>query len=441
MPVPDARRTADFAERLRGSVLTPGDPGFDEARSTWNGRFDRKPALVARCSAPEDVAEAIRFARDEDMELSVKGGGHSYAGNTVLADSLLVELSALDSVEVDPDARRAVVGGGARWGAVDAATQKHGLATTAGTVSTVGVAGFTLGGGSGWLARKHGLALDNLRGVEVVTADGEIRRADEEENADLFWALRGGSGNFGVVTSFEYDLHPVGPEVLAGQIFYPFERASELLRFYRDYFRDAPEELMCYPFFLRVPPIELFPELFHGHLALDFVVAYLGPVEEAEEHIRPFQELGDPFLDLTQPQAYLTLQQSFDAGMPSGNRWYSKSQQMDELSDEAIDTLVENLDPFPGEFTVTYLGPHDGAIHRVDPRATAYAHRSSATTVCTSTCWATWRPSASPRRITRTSSVSPGSRPAGTPTTSSTATTTSSRRTDRRPWPTPPCAV
>lgn len=378
MSTPGPERIDDLEARLRGSVLRPDDDGYDEARSMWNGRFERRPALVARCASSEDVAAAVRFARDEGMELSVKGGGHSYAGNTVIEDSLLVDLSALDSVEVDAEARRAVVGGGARWGAVDAATQEHGLATVGGTVSTVGVAGFTLGGGSGWLTRKHGLALDNLRGAEVVTASGDIVRADDDENADLFWALRGGSGNFGVVTAFEFALHPVGPEVLAGQVFYPFERAKELLRFYRDYFLDAPDELMCYPFFIRVPPIELFPELFHGELALDFVIAYIGPVEEAHEHLDPFRKLGDPFLDLVAPQPYLTLQQAFDAGMPGGNRWYSRSQQLDELSDRAIDTLVDSLAPFPGELTTAYLGPHDGAVSRVPSDATAYAHRSSA---------------------------------------------------------------
>ena len=378
MPTPHPERVTDFEQQMSGSVLRPDDAGFDEARRVWNGRFQREPALVARCHGAEDVAAAIGFARAEGMEISVKGGGHSYAGNTVLDDSLLIDLSALDSVEVDAEARRAVVGGGARWGAVDAATQAHGLATTGGTVSTVGVAGFTLGGGSGWLARKHGLALDNLRRVQVVTAGGDIIRADEDENADLFWALRGGSGNFGVVTSFEYELHPVGPEVLAGQVFYPVERAPELLRFYRDYFLDAPDEVMCYPFFIRVPPLELFPELFHGKVALDFVVAYAGPVEEAWEHVQPFRELGDPFLDLVAPQPYVMLQQSFDAGMAAGNRWYSRSQQLDELTDDAIDTLLGHLDPFPGPLTAVYLGPHDGAVSRVPADATAYPHRSSA---------------------------------------------------------------
>ncbi|MDX1493445.1 MAG: FAD-binding oxidoreductase [Longimicrobiales bacterium] len=375
-PAPD--HASQLEGELDGDLLEPGDAGFDEARAVWNARFQPKPELIARCASSEDVSRAVRFARDEGLTLSVKGGGHSYAGNTVADEGLLVDLAPLSSVEVDPEARIVTVGAGARWGAVDAATQEHGLATPGGTVSTVGVAGFTLGGGGGWLTRKHGLAADNLRGAEVVTAEGDIVRASQDENADLFWALRGGSGNFGVVTSFELQLHPVGPELMTSQIFFPVERAPELLRFYRDFFRDAPDEVMCYPFFIRIPPLDVFPELFHGKVALDFVLAYLGPVEEADEHLAPFRELRDPFLDLTMPQSYLALQQSFDAGMASGNRWYSRALQFDELSDAAIDTLVQGLDPFPGAFTAVYLAPYSGAPARKAPDATAFPHRSSA---------------------------------------------------------------
>lgn len=377
--MPDAPDSpADLKRQLHGDLLRPGEPGFDEARTVWNARFRPEPELVARCASAEDVSRAVRFARDEGTALSVKGGGHSYAGNTVADEGLLIDLSPLSSVEVDADARRVTVGAGARWGAVDAATQEHGLATPGGTVSDVGVAGFILGGGGGWLTRKHGLAVDNLLGAEVVTAKGEIVRASEEENPDLFWALRGGSGNYGVVTSFELQLHPVGPELMTAQIFYPVQRAPELLRFYRDFFRDAPDEVMCYPFLIRVPPLDVFPELFHGTVALDFVLAYLGPVEDADEHLAPFRNLRDPFLDLTMPQSYIALQQSFDAGMVAGNRWYSRALQFDELSDDAIDTLVQNLDPFPGAFTAVYFSPYSGAPARSAPDATAFPHRSSA---------------------------------------------------------------
>jgi FAD/FMN-containing dehydrogenase len=220
--------------------------------------------------------------------------------------------------------------------------------------------------------------VDNLRGADVVTAEGDRVRASANENPDLFWAIRGGGGNFGVVTSFEYALHEVGPELLAGQVLYPAARAGELLRFYRDFFSDAPDEVMCYPFLLRVPPLDVFPREFHGTLALDFVVAYVGEVSEGLAHLQPFRDRGDPILDVVAPQPYVDLQQAFDAGMGKGNRWYSRSQRMNELSDEAIDTLVKHLAPFPGEFTSVYLSPPGGARERVAPHATAYPNRSSA---------------------------------------------------------------
>lgn len=374
----DPDRIDQLSRTIQGTIARPGQKSFETARTVWNARFLRSPALIARCLESEDVAAAVRFARHEGMALSVKGGGHDYAGNTVAEGSLLIDLGPMDSVEVDVTARRAVVGAGATWGQVDGATYPHGLATPGGTVSSVGVAGFSLGGGSGWLTRKHGLAVDNVQAARIVTASGEIVRADERENPDLFWAIRGGGGNFGVVTSFEYALHALAPQVLAGQVFYPLERAAEILRFYRDRFRDAPDELMCYPFFIRVPPMEPFPEAYHGRVVLDLVVAWLGPVEDGAAHVAPFRGLGDPFLDLVAPQPYTTLQQAFDAGMGKGNRWYSRSQQLDDLTDAAIDTLVDALDPFPGAFTAVYLGPHGGAAGRVASDATAYPHRSSA---------------------------------------------------------------
>lgn len=378
MPSRDAALKADLAPLLTGPVLAPGDPGFGDARTVWNARFIRTPALVARCEGPEDVSAAITFARRNGLEISVKGGGHDYAGNTVGEGTLLLDLSGLRTVEVDPDARVARIGAGCTWADADAATTPHGLASSGGTVSTVGVAGFTLGGGAGWLARSAGLAVDNLRSAEVVTADGEIRTASADENPDLFWALRGGGGNFGVVTNFETGLHPVPEQVLSGQVIYPGERAGELLRFYRDTFRDAPDELACFPFLLRIPPLEIFPAEWHGKLAFDFVLAWFGDPDEGAAHIAPFQALGETILDYVVPQTYTQLQTSFDGGMGKGNRWYSRAEQFDALTDEAIDALVGGLEPFPGEFTTVYLAPHGGAAGRVPPDATAYPHRSAA---------------------------------------------------------------
>jgi FAD/FMN-containing dehydrogenase len=378
MPIFNRDRLAQLARDIAGKTLLPGVNGYDAAREVWNARFNRNPACIVLCREPGDVAKALRFARAEGLPLSVKCGGHDYAGNTVGEGSLLLDLSPMREVRVDPANRLVTVQAGATWADVDRATQAHGLATPGGTVSSVGVAGFTLGGGEGWLIRKHGLAVDNLRGADVVTAEGDRVRASANENPDLFWAIRGGGGNFGVVTSFEYALHEVGPELLAGQVLYPAARAGELLRFYRDFFSDAPDEVMCYPFLLRVPPLDVFPREFHGTLALDFVVAYVGEVSEGLAHLQPFRDRGDPILDVVAPQPYVDLQQAFDAGMGKGNRWYSRSQRMNELSDEAIDTLVKHLAPFPGEFTSVYLSPPGGARERVAPHATAYPNRSSA---------------------------------------------------------------
>jgi FAD/FMN-containing dehydrogenase len=365
-------------EAITGEMLTPGDDGYDEARAVWNGRFDRRPALIVRCTSADDVAAAVRLARARSMAISVKGGGHDYAGNTVGDGGLLIDLGRMRDVEVDPERRRARVGAGATWRQVDEATQAHGLATPAGTVSNVGVAGFTLGGGAGWLTRKHGLSVDNLLSAEVVTASGDIVQADATENPDLYWAIRGGGGNFGIVTGFEYALHEVGPDVVAGQVMYPVERGGELLRFFRDQMREAPDELMAFAFFLRVPPLEFFPEEHHGRIAIDFVLGWFGAVEEGEAALAPFRGHGDPIFDMVGPQPYLQLQQSFDAGMSSkGNRWYSRFHFIDDLTDEAIDTIVDGLGEMPGDFTTVYLGAEGGAPGRFDADATAYPHRSS----------------------------------------------------------------
>jgi len=373
-PIPHPRVEA-FTAIIDGFVLQPQDAGFDAARSVWNARFDRTPDLIVQCANTDDVVASVNFAREEGHPLSVKGGGHDYAGNTVGEGGILIDLSPMRGITVDPEGRRAVVEAGATWAGVDAATQAHGLVTPGGTVSSVGVAGFTLGGGAGWLTRKFGMAVDNLLAAEVVTAGDEVVRASEEENPDLFWALRGGGGNFGVVTRFEYRLHEFGPRILAGQILYPLDQAGELLRWYRDYMKEAPDEIGVFPFFIRIPPLPAFPSEMHGKVVLDFVVAYAGPVSEGEAHLRPFQEHHGAIMDTVAPIPYVSLQQAFDAGMGKGNRWYSRYLQLREVSDAFIETLLENLDPFPGPFTAVYLGAQGGAAGRVSPDATAYPHR------------------------------------------------------------------
>jgi len=363
----------------RDADLRPGDPGYDEARAVWNGRFDSRPALICRARTSADVADALERARAAGLPVTVKSGGHDYAGHSACAGGLLIDLSPLDSIAVDPQARRARAGAGVRWGRFDAATLAHGLATPGATVSTVGLAGFTLGGGEGWLSRRYGLACDNLAAAEVVTASGQVIRADATRNSDLFWALRGGGGNFGIVTALEYRLHPVPTDVLCGQIVYRAEHAAELLRFYRDRFRDAPDEVMCYAFFYRAPPVEPFPADWHGAVALAFVAAYLGPVEQGTTWYAPFRRLAEPVLDWLAPQPYLTLQQSFDAGMGvAGHRWYTRAHYLDALTDPAVDALVDAIDPLPGAFTTVYLSPTGGAVGRAAPDATAFPHRSAA---------------------------------------------------------------
>lgn len=363
----------DLASRVQGRVLEPDDPGFDEARSLWNTRFDRIPDLVIQCRDASDVASAIGYAREEGLGLSVKGGGHSYAANSVADGGLLIDLSGLKTIEVDPEARTARVSGGVTCGELDAATQQHGLATPTPTVSSIGVVGAALGGGSGYLSRKHGLLADNVVDFGVVTADGAQTRASATENPELFWALRGGGGNFGVVTSLTLTLHEVGPEVLAGQIIYPFDRAGEMLSFFRGFMGSAPDELQCYPFMFRVPPIDLFPEETHGSPVLDFVVCHID--SEAGEVIQPLRELGDPILDFVAPAPYTAVQQTFDPNLPKGHRYYSKGHNLPDISDEVIDTVTQHVPHMRGEFTASYFEPLGGAIGRVDVSATPYAGR------------------------------------------------------------------
>jgi FAD/FMN-containing dehydrogenase len=374
---PDSNHTAALRDRLHGDLLNPGDEGYEAARTVFNAMVDRYPSYVVRPTGAADVMAAVDFAREHDLLLSVKGGGHNFAGTAVCDDGLTIDCSRMDGVRVDPEARTARVGPGATWADFDHEAGAFDLATTGGLVSTTGVAGLTLGGGQGYLARKHGLTVDNLRSVDIVTAAGDLVHASDEENPELFWALRGGGGNFGVVTSFEFDLHPVGPEVLAGPIFHPYEDAREALRFYREFTADAPDELACYALVVRVPPEEPFPEARRGDPAVAFAVCYAGPLDEAEDAVEPLRAFGDPTLDGVGPIPYPALQRSFDDGSPAGHRWYTKAHYLDGLPDDAIDTILEFTDPFPGPLTQVGIEPMGGAIARVDATATAFPHRDA----------------------------------------------------------------
>ena len=363
--------------RLRGQVLTSADRAYDEARRGWNGRFDRHPAAIVRCVDAGDVQAAVLFAREHDLPPAVRSGGHDFAGNSTSDGGLVIDLSLMNHVSVDPSAKRLRVEPGARWAQVDAATQAHGLATTGGTVSTVGVAGFILGGGSGYLSRKFGLGLDNLLAADIVTADGRLRHVSSREHADLFWALRGGSGNFGIVTALELQLHGLGAEVTAGQIIHALDDAPAGLRFYRDFMRGASDDIQGYAFFIRIPPIPAFPEALHGQVVLDLVVAHAGDQAEAERALAPLRGFGSPALDTVARVPYTGLQQAFDAGMASGNRWYSRSHYLRDLNDDAIETIVSRVASLPGAFSMVYLGGEGGASGRAPADATAYPHRDA----------------------------------------------------------------
>lgn len=377
----------NLIESGSGQVVLEGDDGYDQARAVWNGMIDRRPAVIVRCASSGDVVAALGFAREHGLEVSTRGGGHNVAGRAVVEDGLMLDLSLMNGVEVDPELRRAYVQPGARWADVDRETQAHGLATTGGLDSRTGVAGLTLGGGLGYLARTYGLAADNLVAAEVVTAAGEVVRASEDSNADLLWALRGGGGGFGVVTSFEFRLHEVGPEVAVGQAYILREHAAEALTFYREFTETAPDEVACYALALRIPPVDPFPAEHHGEVAIGIVAMHCGSVESGEDALAPLAALDNAILSFVAPMPYAVLQSSFDAGAPDGGRYYYKSEYLSALPDEAIDAIVGQLDPFPGDFTMVGLEPLGGAINRVARDATAFPHRDSA---LVASVWGGW---------------------------------------------------
>jgi len=366
-----------FRSAFKGRIIGPDHNEYDTARAVWNGMIDRRPAWIAYCQDNDDVIAAVNFAREQRLRVSVRCGGHSVAGKAVLDDGLTIDLSAMSQVAVDPESRIATVQGGARLGNVDAATQAHGLATPAGIVSETGVGGLTLGGGVGYLARRFGLTSDNLLAADVVTAAGELVRASPEENPDLFWALRGGGGNFGIVTSFEFRLHEVGPEVLVGEAFHRIEDAREVLDFYRDLAKNAPDELTAYAFIVNVPPMEPFPEAAQGKPCIAVVCCYCGDHEQGRQILAPLETFGDPIFRFVMPMSFVDLQQSFNAGVPDGGRYYWKSGFLRQLSDECLDTFAAQVATLPGPYSIVGFEPLGGAINRVEASETAFPHRDA----------------------------------------------------------------
>lgn len=356
-----------FQARVRGTLIQRGDPCYEEARTVFNGMTDKHPALIVRCAGVADVIAAVQFARERDLLVSIRGGGHGVGGNAVCDDGLVIDLSTMKSVRVDPKERTARAEGGAAWGDFDHETQAFGLATTGGIVPSTGIAGLTLGGGIGYLNRKYGLACDNLVSAEVVTADGQWRRASAEEHGDLFWALRGGGGNFGVVTSFQYRLHPVG-HVLGGEVIYPLDQAKKVLRFYRGWSTAAPDELRADATLLSGP---------HGP-ALDIIVCYCGRLEEGEQVLRPLRACGSPMADTVAPVPYATVQNLLTAVFQPGFRHYWKAGFVRTLSDDAIEALVDFFaGAVPGFFAAIAIEHVGGAISRVGPQDTAFTHRDA----------------------------------------------------------------
>ena len=362
---------------IRGSVLVPGDPGYEDAARIWNGAHDgRRPALVVSCSGAADVLTAVAFARDYEVPIAVRGGGHSVAGFSTSDDAIVIDLGPINAVRVDPVARRATVGGGAVWADVDHDTQAHGLATTGGLVSSTGVAGFTLGGGIGWLMRKHGLACDNLVSADVVTADGQFVRASASENAELFWGLRGGGGNFGIVTQFEFELHELGPLVYAGPIFYPADLAGELLRRFRDWAPSAADDITAVVNLTTAPPLPVIPEAWRGKKVAAVVAASAGPVDEGASQVEAFRGMGEPIADLLGPMPYKMIQTLLDPRWPKGTHAYFKSTNLARLDDAVIDKLCTAHGHTAGPQCEIHVHQMGGAVARVGDGDTAFAERS-----------------------------------------------------------------
>ena len=373
IPAPEEFAFEELRANLRGALIRPADEGYDEARALYNAMIDKRPALIARCADAADVITCVNFAREHELPLAIRGGGHNGPGLGSCDEGLIIDLSAMKGVRVDPKARTARVEGGATWGDVDHATHAFGLATVSGIISTTGVGGLTLGGGHGHLSRKYGLTIDNLLSADVILADGSLVKANEDENDDLFWAIRGGGGNFGVVTSFLLSLHPVST-VVGGPTLWPLEQSAEVMSFYRDFIADAPEELNGFFAFLTVPPAPPFPEELHLRKVCAVVWCYVGSEEDAAAALAPALEVGTPLLHGVQAMPYPALQSAFDALYPPGLQWYWKGDFVRELTDEAIAEHVRFAE-VPTVHSTMHLYPIDGAVNRVGSDETAWSYR------------------------------------------------------------------
>jgi FAD/FMN-containing dehydrogenase len=376
-----------FRASLRGELLQPGDDGYDTTRRVWNGMIDRRPALIARCAGVADVIGAVDFARTHDLLVSVRGGGHNVTGNAVCDGGLMIDLSPMKGIRVDPVRRTARAQAGVTWGELDHETQAFGLATTGGQISMTGIAGLTLGGGLGWLMRKCGLTIDNLLAVDLVTADGRFLTASAAENEDLFWGVRGGGGNFGIATAFEFRLHPVGPVVTSGMVMYPAARGRELLGFFRDVMAGASDDLTAMVGFLTAPPAPFVPADLQGEPAVALILCHAGSAEDGQRVVEQIRSFGPPAVDQLGPMPYLAVQRLFDASMPAGRHVYLRSDHLGGLSDEVIDTIVVNAAAVTSPLSAALVLSLGGAVARVGEHETAFGHRDTPFDIVVFSVW------------------------------------------------------
>ena len=364
-------------DKVKGQIVLPDDANYNEVREIWNAMIDRRPAAIVQCADAHDVSQAIKYARENELEISVRGGGHNIAGSALCDNGMMIDLSNMRTVRVDAENRRAYVEPGATLGDFDKAVQVHGLATPVGINSTTGIAGLTLGGGFGWLTRKYGMTIDNLVSAEMVLADGRTMQTSENENTDLFWAIRGGGGNFGVVTRFEFALHSVGPEILAGLIVFPADQAKQVFVKYREFVKSAPEELNVWVILRKAPPLPFLPEKVHGKDVIVLAIFYAGDIASGEKLIDPLRGFGDPYGEHIGTQPYAQWQQAFDPLLTPGARNYWKSHNLTELSDGVLDSVIEFAGKIPSPQCEIFVGLVLGAANRVASEAMAYGHRDA----------------------------------------------------------------
>jgi FAD/FMN-containing dehydrogenase len=362
---------------VKGQVILPGDQSYDEVRKIWNAMIDRRPAVIVQCAEANDASHAIAFARENGLEISIRGAGHNIAGNAVCEGGMMIDLSTMTKVSVDAAKRRAYVEAGATLADFDEAVQKHGLATPVGINSTTGISGLTLGGGFGWLTRQYGMTIDNLVSAEIITAKGKKIRASDNENANMFWAIRGGGGNFGVVTKYEFKLHPLGPEILAGLIVFPFEQAKQVLTQYREFIDSAPEELNVWVVLRQAPPLPFLSKEVQGKEVVVLAVFYSGDAAQGKKLIEPLRGFGDPHGEHISAQPYTEWQKAFDPLLTPGARNYWKSHNFTDLSDGALNTIIEFAGKLPTPQCEIFIGLIAGAANRVPADAMAYGHRDA----------------------------------------------------------------